>query len=115
MASNTLTTTNAYQAVLTVDLKKSSVIPAPTIALSIYEGDLSADGATLTGVNDIKFKVQSAPIDAEALYEDLTSEQTLTAGTKTYEYLLVQERFVRVVVKSAVNDAHGKATVISSN
>ena len=115
MASNTITTTNTYQAVLTMDCKKSSVIPSPTMAFSIYEGTLSADGATLTGVNDIKFKVQSAPIDAEALYEDLTSEQTLSAGTKTYEYLLVQERFVRVVAKSAVNDVHGKVTVISSN
>lgn len=115
MPSNKITTTNDYQAVLTVDCKRTSVIPSKTLALSIYEGDLSADGATLTGVDDIKYKVQSAPSDDEALYEDLTAETTMTAGTKTYEYMLTQEQFVRVVAKSAVDDAAGAVTVVSSN
>jgi hypothetical protein len=50
MPSNKITTTNSYQVVLTVDCKRTSVIPSKTLAFSIYEGDLSADGATLTGL-----------------------------------------------------------------
>lgn len=114
MATNTLTTSNTYQTVLTVDTAQAPNIPSNAYVLSLFEGNLSGDGETLSGVNDIIFKVESAPVDAEALYSTLFAEETLESGEKTFVYVDVQERFIRIQAKSAVADNHGKVTVITN-
>lgn len=113
MAKNTVTTTDNWQVVLTANFLPTSVIPIQTMLFSIYEGELSADGSTLTGINTVKYKVQGAPEEKEALYQDLQSEQTLPAGGKALEWMQAPHHKMRVLAKSAATGQHGKVTVYS--
>lgn len=112
LGEGTLTTTSDYQEVLKVECP--TFITWTRVTFQLYEGNLSTDGATLTGVNNVKYKVQGSDVEAAALWQDLPvngTEFALTAGTVDSQEVSQQFRFVRVVAKDAVNGTHGKINV----
>lgn len=111
-STHTLTTSDSYQTVCVIDCKEdypNRLIEA--CCFSIVEGSLSADGASLVGFADAKFKVQSAPLNVEAYYTDLDVEASLLAGHKTFVDVYGAERYLRVQAKSAYTTTPASITV----